>query len=150
MKKQENRLTPMQKLFVEYYIETGNMTAAVKKAGYSPNGAKQTASMLLKKEHVKEYLNEKMDELSSPVIANAQEVLEYLTRALRGEITEEVIITEGVGNGISEARSVRKEISIKDRNKAAELLGKRYRLFTEKIELDSNVQVTIIDDVGAE
>ena len=39
------------------------------------------------------------------------------------------------------------EASLQDRTKAAELLGKRYRLFTEKVELEGNQQVQIVDDI---
>ena len=81
-------------------------------------------------------------------IAKAEEVLEYLTRVLRGEETEQVIVTENVGDYMSEARTIDKELSAKDRIKAAELLGKRYALFTEKVDVEGNVGVTIIDDIG--
>ena len=43
---------------------------------------------------------------------------------------------------MSEARVVNKELAAKDKIKAAELIGKRYRLFTDKIE--SNVNASII------
>ena len=38
-------------------------------------------------------------------------------------------------------------MSVKERNKAAELLGKRYALFTDKVNIDGNVGVQIIDDI---
>ena len=57
---------------------------------------------------------------------------------MRNELTEEVVVVEGEGEGCSSARIVKKDISAKDRNKAAELLGKRYRLFIDKIESDNN------------
>ena len=82
-----------------------------------------------------------MKELESKRIAKAEEVLEYLTRVLRGEETEQVVVTENIGDFMSEAKVVDKEISAKDKIKAAELLGKRYRLFVDKVEKDSNVNV---------
>ena len=87
------------------------------------------------------YYCEKMKELESKRIAKAEEVLEYLTRVLRGEETEQVVVTENIGDFMSEAKVVDKEISAKDKIKAAELLGKRYRLFVDKVEKDSNVNV---------
>ena len=47
------------------------------------------------------------------------------------------------------ARVITKQLSAKDRIKAAELLGKRYALFTEKVDVEGNVGVTIIDDIGS-
>ena len=90
---------------------------------------------------IKSYIDEKMKELESKRIAKAEEVLEYLTRVLRGEETEQVVVVENTGDFMSEARLVDKELSAKDKIKAAALLGKRYRLFVDKVEADVNQTV---------
>ncbi|EOU1674269.1 terminase small subunit [Clostridium perfringens] len=135
------KLTPKQKAFAEYYIETGNATEAARKAGYKGKNLNRIASENLSKLDIKSYIDEKMKELESKRIAKAEEVLEYLTRVLRGEETEQVVVTENIGDFMSEARVIDKELSAKDKIKAAELLGKRYRLFVDKVEKDSNVNV---------
>lgn len=135
------KLTPKQKAFAEYYIETGNATESARKAGYKGKNLNRIASENLSKLDIKSYIDEKMKELESKRIAKAEEVLEYLTRVLRGEETEQVVVTENIGDFISEARVIDKELSAKDKIKAAELLGKRYRLFVDKVEKDSNVNV---------
>ncbi|WP_415321392.1 terminase small subunit [Clostridium perfringens] len=135
------KLTPKQKAFAEYYIETGNATESARKAGYKGKNLNRIASENLSKLDIKSYIDEKMKELESKRIAKAEEVLEYLTRVLRGEETEQVVVTENIGDFMSEAKVVDKEISAKDKIKAAELLGKRYRLFTDKIEADVNQTV---------
>ncbi|MDM0481049.1 terminase small subunit [Clostridium perfringens] len=135
------RLTPKQKAFAEYYIETGNATESARKAGYKGKNLNRIASENLSKLDIKSYIDEKMKELESKRIAKAEEVLEYLTRVLRGEETEQVVVTENIGDFMSEAKVVDKEVSAKDKIKAAELLGKRYRLFTDKIEADVNQTV---------
>lgn len=135
------KLTPKQKAFAEYYIETGNATEAARKAGYKGKNLNRIASENLSKLDIKNYIDEKMKELESKRIAKAEEVLEYLTRVLRGEETEQVVVTENIGDFMSEAKVVDKELSAKDKIKAAELLGKRYRLFTDKIEADVNQTV---------
>lgn len=135
------KLTPKQKAFAEYYIETGNATEAARKAGYKGKNLNRIASENLSKLDIKSYIDEKMKELESKRIAKAEEVLEYLTRVLRGEETEQVVVVENTGDFMSEARLVDKELSAKDKIKAAELLGKRYRLFVDKVEKDSNVNV---------
>ena len=144
------KLTPKQKSFAEYYIETGNATEAAIKAGYSKKTAKEVGYENLTKPHIKSYVDEKMKELEDKRIAKADEVLKYLTRVIRGEETEQVVVTENIGDFMSEARVINKELSAKDRIKAAELLGKRYALFTEKVDLKADVGVTIIDDIGSE
>jgi phage terminase small subunit len=76
-------------------------------------------------------------------------VLKYLTSVLRGESQSTEIVVEGQGDGYSQARTIQKEPSEKDRLKAAELLGKRYGLYTDKVEADVQ-QVIIVDDLGEE
>ena len=78
------------------------------------------------------------------LIAKQDEVLRYLTAVLRGESE---IVVEGAGDGTSKAREVIKRPSEKDKLKAAELLGKRYSLFTDKLEVESSSSVQIVDDI---
>ena len=142
------KLTLKQKAFADYYIETGNAYQSAVKAGYSENYSKGNVVKLLENVNVKSYIDERMKKLGSDRIAKAEEVLEYLTRVLRGEETEEVVVVENTGDYTSQARAIEKKLSVKDRLKAAELLGKRYALFTEKVNVEGNVGVTIIDDIG--
>ncbi|WP_317411511.1 terminase small subunit [Clostridium baratii] len=136
------KLTPKQKAFAEYYIETGNATESARKAGYKGKNLNRIASENLTKLDIKNYIDGKMKELEDQRIAKADEVLKYLTRVIRGEETEQVVVTENIGGFMSEAKVINKELSAKDKIKAAELLGKRYRLFTDKIE--ANVTETVI------
>lgn len=134
-------MTEKQKRFADEYLIDLNATRAYK-AAY-PNVKKdsvaaQAASRLLRNVKVKSYIDERMEEIRTEKTADAQEVLEYLTAVMRNEVTEEVVVVEGEGEGCSSARRVEKDVSVKDRNKAAELLGKRYRLFIDKIEADVN------------
>lgn len=143
------KLTPKQKAFVDFYIELGNATESAIKAGYSKKTAKEVGYENLTKPHIKNYIRERMKQIESERIAKAEEVLAFLSSSLRGEIDEEVVVVEGCGEGQSTARVVTKQLSAKDRIKAAELLGKRYSLFTEKVDLEANVGVTIVDDIGS-
>ena len=142
------KLNIKQKAFADYFIETGNAYQSAIKAGYSENYAKGNVIKLLENESVKTYIEEKMKEIESDRIAKAEEVLAFLSASLRGEVLEEVISTETV-DGMVKPVILKKQLSAKDRIKAAELLGKRYALFTEKVDLEGNVGVTIIDDIGS-
>lgn len=139
-------LTEKQKRFVDYYVETGNATEAAKRAGYSAKTAKQVGQENLTKPYLKAAIDARLKELSSARIATAEEVLQYLTSAMRGEIQEEVIVTEGTGEGCSEAKIMKKQLSAKDQIKAAALLGKRYGLQTDKMQIELTPIVIRGDD----
>lgn len=132
------RLTLKQRAFADYYIELGNATEAAIKAGYSKKTAGQIASENLLKPYIKDYIDERLKLLEDVRIAKADEVMRYLTSIMRGEIYEEVVVVENIGDFMSEARVVTKQVGAKERNRAAELLGKRYRLFVDKVETDVN------------
>ena len=131
-------MTKKQKIFADEYLIDLNATRAYR-AAY-PNCKKNSsadaaARKLLGNTRIQQYINERLEELQSKRVANVQEVMEHLTAVLRGEISEETVVVEGIGDGCSEARIVEKQVGARDRLKAAELLGKRYSLFTEKVEV---------------
>ena len=111
--------------------------------------AEADAGKLLGNHSVKKYIDDKMKQIEEDRIASAKEVLRYLTKGMRQELEEEVVVTVNTGDYTSEPRIIKKKISIKDANKCAELLGKRYSLFTEKVDLNGDVGITIIDDIGS-
>ena len=144
------KLTEKQKRFADYYIETGNITEAAVKAGYSKKTARVIGQENLLKPAIKGYIDEKLEAMQDERTASAKEVLEFLTKSMRGEIKEEVVLVEGTGDGTSEARTVKKQIGLRDRIKSAELLGKRYRLFTDKVEVEGVVPVMIVGEDNLE
>ena len=144
------KLTEKQKRFADYYIETGNITEAAVKAGYSKKTARVIGQENLQKPAIKSYIDEKLEAMQDERTASAKEVLEFLTKSMRGELDEEVVVVEGTGDGTSEARTVKKQIGLRDRIKSAELLGKRYRLFTDKVEVDGVVPVMIVGEDSLE
>lgn len=144
------KLTEKQKRFADYYIETGNITEAAVKAGYSKKTARVIGQENLLKPAIKGYIDEKLETMQDERTASAKEVLEFLTKSMRGEIKEEVVVVEGTGDGTSEARTVKKQIGLRDRIKSAELLGKRYRLFTDKVEVEGVVPVMIVGEDSLE
>ena len=144
------KLNARQKAFCEYYVASGNATDAAIKAGYSKKTARVIGQENLTKPALKNYIDEMMQKLESERIASAEEVLQNLTAMMRGEIQEEVVVVEGEGDGVSSARVMKKQVSAKERIKAAELLGKRYRLFTDKVEVERVVPVMIVGEDSLE
>lgn len=145
------KLTAKQRIFANEYLIDMNATRAYKKA-YASCKKDETAAVngnrLLRNAKVKEYIDEQIQKIEDNSIADAKEVMSYLTKIMRGEDVEETIVVEGTGDGCSEARCISKALNQKDRIKAAELLGKRYALFTEKVEVQAEIQgVQIVDDI---
>ena len=138
------KLTEKQKRFADYYIELGNATQAAINAGYSSKYANTNASKLLQNTTIKSYIDERLSQLASERIVSAEEVLEFLSSVMRNEQKEEVL--KGVGMG--EQAKTHIEVSAKDRVKAAELLGKRYALFTDKTEMTVTEVPVFVDDLG--
>lgn len=140
-------MNPKQKAFANYYIETGNAYQSAVKAGYSINYAKGNAIKLLENVSIKKYIDEQMKKLEDEQIAKADEVLKLLTRIIRDEETEEVIVMKNIGDFMNEPVKIDKKLDAKDRIKAAELLGKRYALWTDKVDLNATMGVQIVDDI---
>lgn len=118
-----DEISQAQKNFVDYFIESGNQTEAYKKAYpkcKNDNSAAASASKLLRNNKVKQYLDARMAAVDSDKIAAAEDVLEYLTRVMRGEEKDQFGL----------------DASLSDRTKAAELLGKRYMLFKEQLDVN--------------
>ena len=124
-----------KKFFMEYLVDS-NATQSAIRAGYSKKTAYSQGQRLLKHVEGQEFLMELMAEKDKRLIADQDEVLKYLTSVLRGESESEEIVIENIGDFTSEARTMKKAPSEKDRLKAAELLGKRYSLFKDSVKLD--------------
>ena len=142
------KLTPKQRRFCDEYLVSLNATQAAIKAGYSEKYAHTNTTKLLNNTTIKEFIAKRMDEKEKELIADQDEVLRYLTSVLRGESQSEVVVVEGVGMGSSEARTISKAPDEKERLKAAELLGKRYGLYTDRIEQDVDMEMSITIDYG--
>lgn len=139
-------MTEKQKRFCDEYLIDLNGTRAYK-AAYpkvkNDEVAHSCATKLLRNASVRAYIDEQLEALHNAKTADAAEVMEYLTAVLRGESEASVVVVESVGDGCSEARTITKPPDERERLKAAELLGKRFGLFTEKINVDGNIPVVI-------
>ncbi len=140
-----SKLNEKQKAFADYYIESLNATESYAKAyECSYNTARTNGARLLANANIKKYIDEVMSAKDESRIASQDEILQILTDIARGITEEEVVQFSQLGE---ELRTTRKP-TIKDRMKASELLGKRYRMFTDKTELEITEPITIIDDIG--
>lgn len=129
-------LNEKQKLFYEEYVVDANATQSAIRAGYSKKTAYSQGQRLLKNVEGQKYLEELMKKKEGALIATQDEVLQHLTMVLRGESKSEEIVVEGIGEGCSRAKIMMKGPSEKDKLRAAEMLGKRYGLFRDKVEIN--------------
>lgn len=143
-------MTDNQRKFCDEYLIDCNAARAYK-AAYprikNDNVAKSAGNRLLTFVDIKENIQTRLDEMASAKVATAEEVIRYLTSVMRGESDSEVVVVTGDGDGYSSAEKVKKNPDEKERLKAAELLGKRYGLFTDKVNVAGTTKVTIVDDL---
>ncbi|MBQ3834633.1 MAG: terminase small subunit [Elusimicrobia bacterium] len=132
-----------QKKFADEYLIDCNATQAAIRAGYSPKTAKQVGQRLLTNVDLSTYIEQQLEQIHNEKTADAQEVLEYLTAVMRGEHTEQALRL--VGEGIQTIDTM--EVSAKDRLKAAELIGKRYGMFKDNVNVAGSIPVVIADDL---
>lgn len=134
-----SKLTEKQKAFADYYIENLNATESYSKAYNKDNRntCQVEGCKLLRNPKIKNYIDEIMSAKDESRIASQDEILQILTDIARGVTEEEIVQFSQLGE---ELRTTRKP-TIKDRMKASELLGKRYRMWVDKVEANVNQQV---------
>ena len=139
-------MTEKQKRFCDEYLIDCNATQAAIRAGYTKGSARVTGTKLLTNANIRAYIDEQLKRMHSEKIADGEEVLKYLTAVMRGEHTEQVL--QLIGDGRQKISNI--DVSAKERLKAAELIGKRYGLFTDKVELDGKAKIIFEDDLKAD
>ncbi|WP_265181976.1 terminase small subunit [Geomicrobium sp. JCM 19055] len=97
---------------------------------------------MLENPRFKPYIEDRLQQLQSERVADQQEILEYLKAVIRGEHKEETL--RGVGEGAQTISDTSRRL------KAAELLGKRYAMWTEKQEVSVEGAIQFVDDIGDE
>lgn len=121
------KLKPRWKAFADSFIESGNMTDAAIKAGYSEKYARAQSYKLLENVCIAEYIAERTRPTEEKRIASGDEVMEYLSKVMRGEIKDQFGL----------------EASLADRTKAAVELAKR----TVDIEVKNNIGTNVAENM---
>lgn len=136
------KMTAKQRRFCDEYLIDLNATQAAIRAGYSSNYANTNASKLLQITTIREFLKKRMDEKEKDLIADQDEVLRYLTAVMRGESQASVLARDMTGAD----NVIEKPPDEKERLKAAELLGKRYGLYKDSVDVNGTIPVVITGD----
>ena len=131
-------LTDKQKAFCLEYLLDFNVTQAAIRSGYSKKTACEQSARLLANVKIQNYVKQLTSKTEKKKIMDVQEIQERLTALARGEVEEDVVVTENIGDFTSQARVVKKIVGAKDQVKALELLGKANALFVDKF--DGNIK----------
>lgn len=139
------KLNDKQKEFADHYLKNGNAEESARLAGYSVRTARGHAHKMLQNVAIASYLDKRIAQKDDKLIAKQDEILELLTSIARGQTNGTALV--GIGGGAQSVEQIPPTLS--ERTKAAELLGKRYAMWTEKkdINLSGQVGVNLIDDV---
>ena len=167
-------LSEKQKLFCDEYLICLNATQAALRAGYSKATARYASKWINDPQkptshtkvkfnpEMRAYIDKRLEELEDEKIAKQDEILKYLTSVMRREKMENVVVTikeEKTSyvpdkSGISRRHTVKTEkaqiveipTQIKDSNKAAELLGRTYGIYKDRIDADVYLPVFAGED----
>ena len=130
------KMTLKQQRFADEYIIAGNLYKSAVEAGYSEKYAKSQSHKLLENVGIKSYIDERLAKLESEKIATQEEVLQYLTSVMRGEKTEPLLVLDGEGT----QKVIQAVPNVQSRTRAAELLGKRYGTFTDRVDINAQIE----------
>lgn len=161
------KLTAKQQRFCDEYLIDLNATQAAIRAGYSKKTARAIGNENLTKPDIVEYIDERMAEKEAELVADQDEVMKYLSSVMRRDLKESVVVTlqnktekwvKDEETGKLKKQTVTEEspavveipARLSDANKAAELLGKAYGLYKEKVEQQMDMELNISIDYGDE
>lgn len=159
------KLTAKQQRFCDEYLIDLNATQAAIRAGYSEKTAAVIANENLRKPNISEYIEKRMAAKQEELIADQDEVLRYLSSVMRRQLKESVVVTlqtktekwvKDEDTGKLKKQTITKDepavieipARLSDSNKAAELLGKAYGIYTDKVDVDADMELNIVVDYG--
>jgi phage terminase small subunit len=138
----KNELTQRQRLFVEAYIgpANGNAREAARAAGYSgdDNALSQRAFELIRNTKIAELIGVRVEE----AVMRSNEVLSELSAIAKADWKNFLEIRRG-----KEGEIISATLKLSDKIKSLELLGKYHKLFSDRVDL--NVQVNNWRDEAA-
>ncbi|MEZ2459356.1 terminase small subunit [Salinicoccus roseus] len=145
MAKKKMRLK--QQHFADEYIWLGDATKAAQNAGYSDKTVRFFEDENLTKPNIKSYIDERLAELQSKVVAGQWEFMEYLTSVMRGQVEDEELMVVPLGDFEGEMQRHEHCSGTSQRTKATDLLSKRYKLRMERKEFNHSCAVQSVNDI---
>lgn len=105
----KSKLTAKQEAFINEYMISNNATQAAIKAGYSAKTVARSTNKILNNSEVASEIQRRREAIQNEKIATAQQVMEYFTQVMNGEIKDQFGL----------------EASLAERTKAATELARR-------------------------
>lgn len=106
-----HKLTLQEHRFINSFMVNGDVGLAAKDSGYQLKSEKDSwnkiGNKILKRDYIYEELMYRLDELDKAAIADADEIMEYFTGVMRGEIKDQF----GLDAPLSERTSAAKELA---------------------------------------
>lgn len=125
-----HKLTVKESKFIDLYLQTGNGRKSIVEAGYTTKAPGQMSIAVLEKDYIRAEIEYRMKELHSERVASSLEILEYLTKVMRGEIKDQFNLDAPLG----------------ERTKAAQELARRTIDIENKIAGKAEAEVKIVLD----
>ena len=133
-------LNERQRKFADYYIETLNAERSAIRAGYSERTARGHAHKMLQNVAIKKYIDESMEKHQEKRIADQEEILLFLSDVIRGKATGK----DKLGLGQGAEKVIDRKPNLQERIRAAEQLGKRYAMWTDKVDqTNTNIEINV-------
>lgn len=120
-------MTAREMKFIEEYVISGNATRAAIAAGYSARCANRQGYKLLRRPQICAEIKLRLEKISDAKLAETQEVMEYLTRVLRGEEKTVVVVASG--------KKIEIPAPIAERIKAAHMILKRHGAYQQDMKV---------------
>lgn len=135
---EERPLTVKQRRFIEAYCGEArfNKSAAARIAGYSPRSARDIGSELFRDPRIKARIDARLEQES---LRDLEVIHELTNVAMRG--LDEMVEVRRFGEELSAKMDAHAKM------KALELLGKHYKLFTEKVDHGGEVGTVVIREI---
>ena len=99
-------LTPKQKAFADEYIKRTNASEAARKAGYSAKCAASIGEENLRKPEISAYINERLKQIEANRVASADEVMQFFSSVMRGEVTDQFGLDASLSDRISAGKEL--------------------------------------------
>ena len=109
-----DRMNARQQKFADEFLKTGNASQSAVAAGYSPGAAGGQGFRLLKNAQVRDYIGARLGEMSHSTIADAQEVMQFLSGVMRGEVKDQFGLEASLQDRLTAARELLRRLDAAD------------------------------------
>ena len=109
-----HKLSLKEHKFIDSFMANGDVALAAKDAGYELKSEKSSykavGNKVLRRDYIYEELMFRLEELSKESIADANEIMEYFTGVMRGEIKDQFGLDAPLSERTSAARELAKRL----------------------------------------